>query len=57
MMAIDERYTTQYIAREAALIIRYFSPYLKRGGFGRAPQKLSPQDFRILERWGITRMR
>jgi hypothetical protein len=56
-MAVHEKYTTQYIAREAALIIRYFSPYLKRGGFGRAPQKLSPQDFRILERWGITRMR
>jgi len=52
---IDERYTAEYIAREANLLIQYCSPKNKRRGYGRnmrfAPNEM---DRRIMQRWGLS---
>lgn len=51
---IHERFTVDYIQREAGLLV-HFLGYGKRGGFGRTQWKLTPRDKRILQRWGILR--
>lgn len=48
----DERYTVDYIQREAYILIRYLRPK-KHTGVGKPFTPLTELDCRILTRWGL----
>lgn len=50
--AKDERYTVEYIAREAALLLLTLGKR-KGSAFGRSAFVRSALDWRILKRWGL----
>ena len=50
--ATDERYTADYIAREAALLLLTLGKK-HSNAFGRSTFVRSERDFRILKRWGL----
>ena len=52
---IDERFTCEYIAREAHLMLMYFGNK-KQGTYGYKKWKNSPRDNRIVEYWGLNRL-
>lgn len=51
---IDERFTTDYISREAHLLIMYLGNH-KIGSYGYQKWKESPRDKRIIDYWGLGR--
>ena len=48
---MEEKYDVDYIAREAALLIRYFGKKKNKNAFTRFD--LKPVDVRIMQRWGL----
>lgn len=50
--ANDERYTAEYIAREAALLLLTLGKK-HTNAFGRSAFVRTALDFRILKRWGL----
>lgn len=51
---IDERFTCEYIAREALLLLMYFGKR-ERGSYGAIRLNASPRDSRIIDYWGLNR--
>ena len=51
---IDERFTCEYIAREAHLMLMYFGKK-KLGNYGYKKTLESPRDRRIIDYWGLNR--
>jgi hypothetical protein len=50
---MDERYTSNYIEREASIIIFFFSPHIrKRPNTGRL-YSFNEMDYRIMKRYGV----
>lgn len=52
---ISEIYTVKYIAREASILIRMFSPHRKKRKFVHSDFALTDMDKRIMRRWSIYR--
>ncbi len=50
---ISEIYTVEYIAREACILIRIFSPHKKKRRFIHRDFTPNEMDKRILQRWGV----
>jgi hypothetical protein len=50
--SLDERYTAEYIEREASLILRYIG-HKNRRVFRDLPTTVVGMDKRILRRWGL----
>lgn len=50
---MDEKYTPEYIAREAALIIQFFSPHQKKKNFSIRFFAYTEMDHRIMKKLGI----
>lgn len=48
----DERYTVEYIQREAYILLRFLRKK-KHKGVGKPAAPLNDMDHRILRRWGI----
>jgi hypothetical protein len=52
---ISEIYTVEYIEKEAAILIRMFSPHRKKKKFVHYDFALTPMDKRIMHRWSVYR--
>ena len=50
---INEKYTVEYIEREASILIRMFSPHRKKRKFVHSDFMLTEMDKRIMRRWRI----
>jgi hypothetical protein len=49
----DERYTIEYIQREANLLVNYLKKGARHHAFVKTAYRLSQRDVTILKRWGL----